>query len=195
MSSVPWYIARSAGLVAWALLTASVLWGLAISTRVLRGRPRPAWLLDLHRYLAGLAVVFSVVHVVGILLDDYVPFSLVSVLVPFASHWRPGAVAWGVVSAYLLLAVELTSLARARLPRRVWRATHVATFPLFVFSTVHALTAGTDAHTWAFEGAAAAAIVAVGGLTAVPVGHERDVAVPPVPRAALARVYAEPFAK
>ena len=30
-----WYTARAAGIVTWALLAASVLWGLALSTRVL----------------------------------------------------------------------------------------------------------------------------------------------------------------
>ncbi len=57
--------------------------------------------------------------------------------------------AWGIVGAYLLLAVEATSLARKRLPRKVWRWTHGLAFPLFAFSTIHGLTAGTDAtETW-----------------------------------------------
>ena len=38
----PWYVARASGIVAWVLLAASVLWGLAITTRVMNGRPRPA---------------------------------------------------------------------------------------------------------------------------------------------------------
>ena len=41
MTSLWWYIARSSGLVAWALLALSVLWGLALSTRALGARPRP----------------------------------------------------------------------------------------------------------------------------------------------------------
>lgn len=47
-------------------------------------------------------------------------------------------------SLYLLLAAELTSLARRRLPRRLWWRVHLASFGLFAASTVHALTAGTD---------------------------------------------------
>src|SRR5437764_11280232 len=62
-STLIWYTARAAGIVTWALLAASVLWGLALSTRVLRGRPRPAWLLDLHRFLGGAAIAFLAVHV------------------------------------------------------------------------------------------------------------------------------------
>ena len=45
-----WHLARSSGIVAWALLTASMIWGLLFTTRLLKGRPTPKWLLDLHRH-------------------------------------------------------------------------------------------------------------------------------------------------
>lgn len=167
MTQLPWYVARASGLVSWTLLTASVLWGLAITTKVLGRRPKPAWLLDLHRYLGGLATIFVGVHVGALLVDTYLKFDLVSVLVPFASRWRPSAVAWGVAGFYLLLAVELTSLARKKLPRKVWHATHLASFPLFLVATLHAITAGTDAHTLAFEAVAVAAVAVISGLTAL----------------------------
>ncbi|HVN51549.1 MAG TPA: ferric reductase-like transmembrane domain-containing protein [Acidimicrobiales bacterium] len=168
MTALPWYIARSAGLVAWALLTASVVWGLVMSTRSrpFGHRPRPAWMLDLHRWLGGLATIFVGVHVLALLADSYVHFTLLSVLVPFAGSWRPAAVAWGVVGLYLLLAVELTSLARRRLPKRAWRAVHFASFPLFLLATAHALTAGTDAGSWAFVTAATTSVLGVAALTA-----------------------------
>ena len=99
MSMLPWYVARAAGLVSWALLAAATLWGLALSTGALGRRPRPNWLLDLHRWLGGTALVFTGVHVVALLADQYVHFGLTEILVPFASSWHPVAVAWGVVAA------------------------------------------------------------------------------------------------
>jgi len=163
----PWYLARSAGMVAWALLTLAVVWGLLMSTKIFGKRPRPAWLLDLHRYLGGLATIFTGVHVAAILLDRYVTFTPVDVLVPFASAWHPGAVAWGVTAMYLLLAVELTSLARARLPRNVWRGVHMASFPLFAVATLHGLTAGTDRHVMVAVSVAIGAVMLVAALSAV----------------------------
>lgn len=151
MNQLWWYTARAGGIMAWALMAASVLWGLALSTKVLRGKPRPNWILDLHRFLGGLALIFTVVHVAAIVLDSYVHFGLVEVLVPFTGSWHPAAVAWGIVGLYLLAAVEITSLLRSRLSKRVWRATHVLSFPLFIVTTVHALTAGTDRHTLALR--------------------------------------------
>src|SRR3989442_11804872 len=97
---LPWYVARASGLVAWMLLAAATLWGLALSTKVLGKRPRPNWILDLHRWLGGLALVFTGVHVIALLGDQYVHFGLVDVLVPFASSWHPGWVAGGVVALY-----------------------------------------------------------------------------------------------
>jgi methionine sulfoxide reductase heme-binding subunit len=144
-SQVFWFAARASGIVAWALAAGSVVWGLALSTRALGGRPRPAWRFDLHRFLGGLAVVFVAVHVLSVLADSYVHFSLLNVLVPLTGDWHPLAVALGIVGLYLLLAVELTSLARTRLPRRLWRRVHYASFVLFAATTVHGLFAGTDA--------------------------------------------------
>jgi DMSO/TMAO reductase YedYZ heme-binding membrane subunit len=45
---------------------------------------------------------------------------------------------------YLLAAVEITSLMRRRLSKRVWQRTHYLSFPLFAFSTIHLITSGTD---------------------------------------------------
>jgi predicted ferric reductase len=162
-----WYIARSGGIVAWALLAASVLWGLALSTKVLRGKPRPNWILDLHRFLGGLALVFTGIHVMALVLDSYVHFGVAELLVPFASAWHPVAVAWGVIGLYLLIAVELTSLARKRISKRTWRLTHYLSFPLFLLTTVHALSAGTDRSTVLLRLSVIAVSAVITGLTFV----------------------------
>ncbi len=122
----------------------SVLWGLALATRApVTARPRP-WLLDLHRFLGGLAVVFVAVHLAGLALDPFVSFGVAEIAVPMASSWKPGAVAWGVVAAYLLLAVEITSLLKKRIPARLWRSVHLTSYLLYAFATVHLLLAGMD---------------------------------------------------
>jgi predicted ferric reductase len=155
-----WYVARSGGLVAYGLLAASTIWGLAVSTRLLGRWPAPGWTLDLHRFLGALALTFTGVHLAGLLLDGYVQFDAPDLLVPLSSSWRPVAVAWGIVGLYLLLAVELTSLARRRLPHRLWRQVHLGSFPLLVVSTVHLLTAGTDRATLPVAGILAATLAA-----------------------------------
>lgn len=183
-STLIWYTARASGIVAYGLLSAGVIWGLAFSTRVTGRRPRPAWLLDLHRFLGAAALVFVAVHVTSILLDTYVHFGLVEVIVPFVGSWHPAAVAWGITAMYALVAVELTSLAKAKLPKRIWRGTHYAAFVAFALATVHGLTAGTDRHTWGLDAMFALASVVVVGLTAYRV-HQRIEAKPARARAGL----------
>jgi predicted ferric reductase len=142
--TLPWYVARASGLVAWALLAGSVVWGLLMTSKVIRRIARSSWLIDLHRWLAGLALAFTGIHVVAILADSYVHFGLASVLVPFVAHWHPVMVAYGIASLYLLIAIEVTSLLRSRINAKLWRGVHFLSFPLFMASTVHGLTAGTD---------------------------------------------------
>ena len=140
-----WHLARTAGLVAWALITASVMWGLLLSTRVLGRRPTRPWLLAMHRYLSALAIGATAVHVIALLADSYIQFRIIDVLVPMASWWRPGALTWGIIAMYLLLIVEITSLVADRMPRRVWWTIHLSSLVLFTLGTIHGLQAGTDA--------------------------------------------------
>ena len=69
--------------------SASVMSGLLLSTRLTKGRPTPAWILDLHRFLGGSAVIFTALHIAGLVADSYVHFGLADLLVPFASSWHP----------------------------------------------------------------------------------------------------------
>jgi methionine sulfoxide reductase heme-binding subunit len=156
-----WYVARASGIVAWLFLTASVIWGVILSTKAFPERRRPAWLLDLHRWLGGLTVSFVAIHLVALVADNYTHFDLGDLTIPFASDWKPGAVALGVVAAWLLAAVELTSLAIRRLPRHVWRSIHVMSYAVFWLTSLHAALAGTDRRLGLYQVTAAASILAV----------------------------------
>ncbi len=140
-----WYLTRSSGFIAWGLSILAIMLGLALATRALGSNPRPAWLLDLHRFVGGLTVLFLAVHLGSLVADSFVHFGVADLLVPFASSWKSGAVAWGVLAFWFLIAVELSSLMMRRLPRRTWRTIHLTSYLAAVMATVHAFTAGTDA--------------------------------------------------
>ena len=80
MSNLAWYIARSAGIVSWFLLAASITWGVLLSTRLLGRKPGPKWFLDLHRFLGGLSVIFVGVHLAGLVADNYVDIGAKEIL-------------------------------------------------------------------------------------------------------------------
>ena len=140
-----WHLSRASGIVAWLILTASVLWGIVLATDLFSESRRPAWLLDLHRWLGGLAVGFTAIHVAALVADSYIEFSVADLTVPFASQYKTGAVAWGVLAMWLLVVVELTSLAMKRLPRRIWRTIHRSSAAIFWMASLHGTYAGTDA--------------------------------------------------
>ena len=160
-----WYVSRASGIVAWALLALAVLWGLALSTRALGRRPAAPWLLDVHRFMGGLAVLFTIVHFSTLALDPWMTsqygYTITQALVPFAAKWKPGPIAWGVVAFWLLLAVELTSLARKRMPQDVWRWIHLLSYPLYAMATVHLLTAGSERNNPALRWSVLATVGAV----------------------------------
>ena len=160
-----WYVSRSSGLITWALVAASIVWGITLSSRLLRRRGIPAWLLDLHRYLAALAVVFTLIHMAGLVADNYVYFGWKELLVPMASKWRAGATAWGIVAFYIVLAIEGTSLLMRRMPRKYWHAVHLLAYPLFVIGTVHGFQAGADKGNKLIQWSALLVIELVVGLT------------------------------
>jgi predicted ferric reductase len=162
-----WYVARATGFVAWGLITASVITGLLLSTRLARGRPTPAWTLDLHRFLGGTAFVATVLHLAGLVGDNYIHFGAADLFVPFASSWEPGAVTLGVLALYLLLAVQGSSILMRRLPRRLWRIVHLTSFIVFWSATFHLQLAGTDAANPVARWTVNLAITAVVFLTLV----------------------------
>lgn len=146
-----WYLSRSSGIVALVLLVLSVVWGVLLATRALRHIDRPAWLLDLHKWLGGTALVMTGLHMLGLYLDGYIQFGLTELLVPGTSEFRPLAVAVGVLSFYVMVAVQATSYMRRWLSKRLWRGIHLLSYGLVWGAAIHAGLAGTDTVNRAYQ--------------------------------------------
>jgi len=140
----PWHISRSAGVVAYLFLTASTVWGLLLSTRIVKETISPALSLTMHNSLSWLAVAFTGLHGFALLFDDYFSFSVADLTIPFVGPYRPGWVGMGMVAFYIMLLVALSFGVRKRIGQRVWRALHYLTFGVFVLATTHGISAGTD---------------------------------------------------
>ncbi len=143
-TKVWWNLTRATANVSWVLILLSVVIGVLMSTRALKRIDRPAWMRDIHSWLGGLALIFAGLHVVTLLFDTYVQFSIADVLIPFSSHWKPLPVAFGIFSLYSLAAVQITSLMMKKMSKSTWRKIHMLSYALFATVVVHALTAGSD---------------------------------------------------
>ena len=144
IASLYWDATRASANVAWVVLLFTILWGVLLTTRILRGMDRPAWLLDLHKWLGVVVIVFSIVHMVTLVLDSYIDFSVWSVLIPGLSSYRTWSVTAGVIGFWLLITVQLTSVFKRKFTQRTWRRIHMMSYPLYGIIAVHALTAGSD---------------------------------------------------
>ena len=163
---IVWYAARAGGMLAYLLLSGSVILGLTLSVKAkLPGWPRFA-VEDVHRFVGLLTGTFIFIHVGALLVDSYMPFSLTNILVPGTDSYRPVSVAFGIVAAELLAALALTNHYRKALSYRFWRRAHYLNFAVWLLALVHGLAAGTDRNTvWALALYIGTASV-IAGLTA-----------------------------
>lgn len=139
-----WYATRAAAVSAYILLTLTVLMGLARSlARV--ARVRVSWLVEEnHQILAVITAVFVALHLLTLLLDPLIPFSLINLVVPVGEPYSPIAVGAGVIALYGMVAVLLSSWLRRRMSYGVWRTLHYASFVTFLLVTAHGIFAGSD---------------------------------------------------
>ncbi len=157
-----WILARASGLVAYMLLTASILAGIVLKARPFGRALRPAAVTDLHRFLALLGLTALALHGATLVLDDVVSISPAALIVPGLVPYRPLWTALGVLAGELMLLVYASFSLRKRIGNRAWRRLHWLTYLVFALATLHGLAAGSDSHQpWALTlyGAATGAVI------------------------------------
>lgn len=140
-----WFATRGSGVVSLILSTAVACLGLLIVIRW-AGPGWPRFLTaELHRRIALLSIIFLALHIVTAIVDPFTSLGVIAAIVPLASSYRPVAVALGVISVDLTIAVIVTSLLRERIGHRLWRAVHWLAYAAWPLAVLHSLTAGSDA--------------------------------------------------
>jgi methionine sulfoxide reductase heme-binding subunit len=145
-----WYLTRGAGAATLILLTLSVALGI-LNTLRWSAPPRwPRFVIDaLHRNVSLLVLPLLAAHIFTAVLDTFAPIALKDTVIPFVSHYRPVWLGLGAIALDLLLVVIFTSLIRARIGVRTWRAIHWLVYASWPLAVVHSFGAGTDAKlTW-----------------------------------------------
>ena len=141
-----WYVTRASGVVSLLLLTAGLMLGVLGTVRWRSDRwPRFA-VVSIHRNLTLFAIAFVALHVLTTIADGYAPVGLKDAVIPFVSRYRPLWLGFGAVAFDLLLALVVTSLLRARIGYRAWRAVHWLAYASWPFALVHGLGTGSDSR-------------------------------------------------
>ena len=138
-----WYLMRASGFVAFGLLSLTLGLGAINAARWERGRWTRAVAAIVHRNTSLLALVFVVIHIVTAVSDKYVSISLLSAIVPGLAGYDPLWTALGALSVDVMVALIVTSLLRARLGVRTWRAVHWLAYLAWPTALVHAIGAGS----------------------------------------------------
>ena len=139
-----WYVTRSAGLIAYLLLWLSTVWGLAVASKIFDPLLFRAFTFDVHEFLSLIAILFTLVHIGVLVIDAYLPFSLIDLLVPFVAPYRPVWVGMGVIGLYLTVLVTVTFYLKTRIGQARFRTIHLLSFAAYAAVTVHSLFSGTE---------------------------------------------------
>jgi hypothetical protein len=144
----PWILGRAAGVTAYLLLVALVLFGLLLSHpwRNRFARPSTATRIRIHVSLAVFTLTFLVLHIVVLATDSYAGVGWRGALVPMGAAYRPVPVTLGVIGAYAGLLAGLTAALAGRVTARVWWPLHKVAALTLVLVWLHAVRSGSDSH-------------------------------------------------
>lgn len=143
---LPWRLSRASGTVAYLLLTGSMVWGLLLSSRIVKELTPPPLMMSLHTFISWLALGAAFFHAYMLLFDSYYHYTLLDLLVPFFGPYRPGWVGLGIIGMYFGFITSASFGWRSWLGQKAWRALHYLTFGVFVLVTFHGIFSGTDSN-------------------------------------------------
>jgi len=170
-----WYLTRASGLVAALSLILLMISGIGQVTGFMFRILDPITSWASHRALGLTFAISIIIHIVSILLDKFVHFSIANVLIPFSSSYRPvklfginfGSlyVALGISSFYMAMMITLTSLLWIDKKPKLWKLVHWLSYVVMFEVFLHALNLGTDLAAgflrWAWIGLAVAIIASI----------------------------------
>lgn len=167
-----WYLSRISAMIAWALMSFSVVWGVLLASRVFRGLDNPGWLKDIHKYLSTLTLLMASIHTTALTLDPYVHFTALDLVVPGRATYEGAtptielALAIGVIAFWVMSIIYATSLVMDKLPRWLWKSLHYLAYGVFFAVGIHAAFAGSDVGSW-WYGAVTIIVVTLGMLALI----------------------------
>jgi methionine sulfoxide reductase heme-binding subunit len=164
--SAEWAIIRGSGIAAFSLLSASVIWGLLVSSKLVARFVKAKPLTWFHESLGIGALLATLIHVFVISIHDFLDFSWAEILIPGVSDWRPLPIAFGTVAMYGLGVIVVSFYVRKWIGQRTWRTIHFGAFGVFLASLVHGIQAGSDSSSPLVMGLYAGATIAIFGLLA-----------------------------
>jgi len=143
LDHVFWLASRSAGVVAWLALSASMVIGLSMATKVAPRSLTPR-LRVAHERIAIVALVSLAAHALLLLGDSFLRPSLLDIVVPFGIDHARFWTGLGTIAGYITAVLSLSYYARKRIGARRWRDAHRWIPVAWILGAAHVIGAGTD---------------------------------------------------
>lgn len=141
-----WFVTRASGILAYLLLWLACLWGILMSSKMVKGAVDATLLYGLHEFFPLLAVTFAALHAGVLLGDSYIGFHLTELLLPFTSQYETVWTGLGIVAFYLISALIISFYVRRWIGQKTWRAFHYTTYLAVGLAIVHGLMIGSDSQ-------------------------------------------------
>jgi predicted ferric reductase len=139
-----WYMARAGGIIGYGLLWLSVVWGLALSTKIMDGSVPAPIAFGLHEFLSLGTILFVAGHVLVLLGDRYIGFNIFHLTLPFAAPYKPLWTGLGTIGLYLSAILTGSFYLRKQIGQKLWRTLHYLAFGTYLLVLVHGVMAGSD---------------------------------------------------
>lgn len=147
LSPMSWYLARATGITLYLLFWGIVVLGLMLTTRSFERMVSRATLLSLHSYLGQLAYAFVAGHLLSLVVDQHLPFTVEQLVSPFDAPTAEPWTGFGILAMYMFLVVVVSVSLRRYIPYPVWRFLHVLAFPMYALGLLHGIGAGSSSST------------------------------------------------
>jgi len=182
--NLTWHLIRSAGITAYILLTISVIWGLALSSRLIKDWSPGMLSMLMHSTISWLALALGLIHALLLMVDKYFSYQISDIFVPFTGPYRPLAVGLGTLAFWILLVVTLSFSAKRLIGHHIWKFIHFGSYIAFALITAHGLLAGTDAEHLGFRLLLTAGVIVVVLLLGMRLGRISQPKTHPSPESA-----------
>lgn len=140
-----WEMIRAAGIVSYFLFWLSTCAGILYSEKVFV--KKRAILLLIHQNCGWFAFLFVMLHGALLIVDNYMPYSVMEIFIPFSANNEPILSGIGTLTFLFYLIILVSSDLLRILSKKVWKWIHILTIPTFVLMLFHSFFIGTDSLT------------------------------------------------
>lgn len=144
-----WNLIRLSGFLAFFYMTMSVCFGMLFSIKSIKANKNLFHHLHLTSgWIGFLTIAF---HSVVVWKNEYIPYSIAEIVIPFISEHEPIWSGLGTLSLSLFFIILFTTdFGMKAMKRSVWRGIHLLVYPAWMFMLLHGIFIGTSSTmSWA----------------------------------------------